>query len=110
MEISAQTRYTRLAPRKVGVVIDLIRGKKAGEALDILAFTHKAASRIVEKLLRSAIANASRRGDIDVDTLFIKRISVGSGPSLKRYRPAPMGRAAPVKKRTSHISVVLEEG
>lgn len=110
MEITAQTRYVRIAPRKVKVVIDLIRGKKAGEALDVLTFTRKSASRTIEKLLRSAIANATRRGDIDVDTLYIKRISVGSGPSLKRFRPAPMGRAIPVKKRTSHIAIVLEEG
>ena len=110
MEITAQSRYIRVTPRKVKVVIDLIKGKKAGEALDVLSFTHKAASRTLLKLLRSAIANATRRGDIDIDTLFIKRISVGPGPALKRFRPAPQGRAVPVKKRTSHISLVLEEG
>lgn|SRR5574341_1674993 len=109
MEITARTKYTRITPRKVKIVIEMVRGKRVEDALNILDVTRKAASRIVGKLVRSAVANASRRGDIDVDTLFIKGITVGPGPTLKRFRPAPMGRATPVKKRTSHISVILGE-
>ena len=109
MEITAQIKFVRVSPRKVKVVSDMVRGKKVEDALNILEFTNKTASRILRKLLRSAVANAEKRGDIDVDTLYIRRLFVGSGPTLKRYRPAPMGRATPVKKRTSHIFIALDE-
>jgi large subunit ribosomal protein L22 len=90
-------------------VADLIRGKKVEDALDILAFTPRKASRLISKLVKSAIANAGQNESIDVDTLFIKKVFVNGGPTLKRFRPRAMGRATTIRKRTSHITVVLDE-
>ncbi len=110
MAVQAVAKYLRVSPTKVRPVVDLIRGKKVEEALHILRFTKKAAAKPVSKVVNSAVANAKQRGDIDVDTLFVKTILVDQGPVLRRFRPAPMGRAHPIRKRTSHIKVVLEEG
>ena len=109
MEIRAVAKYVRRSPRKVRLVTDLIRGKRVGEALYILDFVQKAAVRDVKKVLKSAVANASQREGIDVDTLVVKNIYVDQGPTLKRIRPRAMGRATRILKRTSHITVVLEE-
>lgn len=109
METQAIARYIRMSPRKVRYLADLVRGKKVGEALDVLAFTPRRASQVISRLLKSAIANAGQNESIDVDTLYIKKIFVDGGPMLKRYRPRPMGRATRVRKRSSHITVVLEE-
>jgi len=109
MEVRAQGKYVRIAPRKARYVIDMVRGKKVGEALDTLRFTPKKAARLVHKLLNSAVANAEQRPDVDVDSLFIKRIYVDEGPVLKRWQPRAMGRATRILKRTSHITVVLDE-
>ncbi len=109
MEARATVRYVRMAPRKVRLVVDLIRGKPVGEALHILMFTPRGASRVVLKLLKSAIANAENKGDIDVDTLLVKRVYVNEGPTLKRFTPRAMGRATMIRKRTSHITVVVDE-
>ncbi|UCD85043.1 MAG: 50S ribosomal protein L22 [Deltaproteobacteria bacterium] len=109
MAVQAVAKYVRISPTKVRPVADLIRGKNVEEALHILRFTRKAAARPVSKVVNSAVANAKQRGDIDVDTLYISTICVDQGPVLKRFRPAPMGRAHPIRKRTSHIKVVLEE-
>jgi len=87
----------------------LIRGKSAEQASQILTFTEKAAARIIKKLLHSAIANAENKGDIDVDTLYVKRIFVDQGPTQKRFRPRAMGRATSIQKKTSHITIVLDE-
>jgi large subunit ribosomal protein L22 len=91
------------------MVTELVKGKGVGEALNILAFTKKAPAKIVAKLLRSAVASADQMKKVDVDTLFIKQITVDQGPIMKRYRPRAMGRATMIRKRMSHITVVLEE-
>ncbi len=109
MEARATAKYVRISPRKVKIVIDLIRGKSLGEALNILNFTPKAASKPVEKLLRSAAANAENNYDMNVENLYIAEIQANQGPTLKRYRARAQGRGTQILKRTSHISVVLKE-
>jgi len=104
-------KYMKIAPQKCQLVTDLIRDRYVGEALTILRFSKKRkASSVVEKVLRSAIANAQQKlPDIDVDNLYISKIFVNQGPQMKRWRAAPMGRAARILKRTSHVHVYLEE-
>jgi large subunit ribosomal protein L22 len=109
MEAKAVARYIRIAPRKVRLVVDLIRGKQVGEALAILKHTPKAASPVVEKLLKSAIANAEHNYEMDPNKLVVGKVFVDQGPTLKRFRPRAMGRASRIHKRTSHITVVLNE-
>ena len=107
MEAKAILRHIRVTPRKARLVVDVIRGKRAGEALGILKFMPQHASRVVEKLLKSAIANAEQKNIGDVDRLKIKTAYVDSGPVLKRVMPRAMGRANIIKKRSSHITLVL---
>jgi large subunit ribosomal protein L22 len=109
MEVRARLRFARLAPRKARLVADLIRGKGSEEAINILSFTKKAASRVILKLLKSAIANAQQKKTIDLDRLYIKRITVDQGPTWKRYIPRALGRATMIRKRTSHITIILDE-
>ena len=109
MEVKAITRYVRIAPRKARLVTELIKGKPVEEALTILRFVPKKAARLVDKTLRSAVANAEQNPNIDVDTLYIKRIFVDGGPTMKRWRARAMGRATKIIKRTSHITVILDE-
>lgn len=109
MQAFAKAKYVRIAPRKARLVIDLIRGKRVDQAFGILQFTPRAASKVVTNLLKSAVANASQKEGMDVNTLMVKSICVDGGPSLKRFMPRAMGRASQIKKRTSHITVVLEE-
>ncbi len=109
MEVSAKLRYLRVAPRKVRLVAGLIRGKKIESAINELNYCSKGSAEPIAKLLHSAVANADERGDIDVDTLFVKTITVDEGPTMKRFRPRAMGRATRINKRTSHITVVLAE-
>lgn len=109
MEARASLSYARIAPRKVKIVIDLIRNKPVGEALAILKYTPKAAAEIVEKLLNSAIANAENNHDMDLESLYVSEIYANQGPTLKRIRPRAQGRAFRIRKRTSHISLVLKE-
>ncbi|HUT85148.1 MAG TPA: 50S ribosomal protein L22 [Thermodesulfobacteriota bacterium] len=109
MEARAVVKYVRTAPRKVRLVADIVRGKKVEDALHLLSFTPKAGAKIVTKVIKSAVANAVQKKAIDVDTLFVKSILIDGGPSLKRIRPRPMGRANKILKRTSHITVILEE-
>lgn len=108
---TAVARYIRIAPQKCRLVVDSIKDRYVGEALTILRFSEKKkASSIIEKVLRSAIANAQQKvPNIDVDNLFIAKIFVDQGPQMKRIRPAPMGRAYRILKRTSHVQVFLEE-
>ena len=108
-EAKAVARYIRISPIKARWVADLIRGKSVNDAFAILAFTNKKAARIIEKVLKSAVANAAQRGDIDVDNLYIKTITVDQGPMLKRIRPMARGRAGLIRKRTSHITIIVEE-
>jgi large subunit ribosomal protein L22 len=99
-----------MAPRKARLVSDLIRGKRSEEALNILTFTKKAAAKIIIKVLKSAIANATQKKTIDIDRLYVKRITVDQGPTMKRFQPRALGRATMIRKRTSHITIVLDEG
>jgi large subunit ribosomal protein L22 len=105
------SKYIRIAPQKCQLVADLIRERYVGEALTILRFSKKKkASYVVEKVLRSAIANAQQKApNIDVDNLYISKIFVNQGPQMKRFRAAPMGRAVRILKRTSHVHISLEE-
>ncbi len=105
----AKLSYARISSSKVKVVIDLIRNKPVGEALAILKFTPKAAAELVEKLLNSAIANAENNHEMDVEKLYVAEIYANQGPTLKRIRPRAQGRAFRIRKRTSHITVVLKE-
>jgi large subunit ribosomal protein L22 len=109
MEVQAKLRFLRVSPRKARLVVDLIRGKDVQEAVNILHLTNKDVAKPLEKLLKSAIANAENREDpVDVDRLYVKEIFVDAGPSAKRVRPAPMGRAFRVLKRQSHVTVKLD--
>jgi large subunit ribosomal protein L22 len=110
MEAQATVKYVRISPQKARLVVDLIRGKNAGEAINILRFTKKRVSHEVQKLLKSAIANAEQKSDkVDVDELVVSKAYVNEGPRQKRIRPAPMGRAYRYQRRTSHITVVVED-
>ena len=110
MIAKASARFIRMSPQKARLVVDLIRGKDVNDALMTLRFTNKRATGPIEKVVRSAIANATERGeDVDVDNLFIERAFINEGPRLKRIRPAPMGRAFGYMRRMSHITVELGE-
>jgi len=110
MEARARKRFVRMAPRKVRQIVDLIRGQRVDESLQTLHFMNKSASTPVEKTLRSAVANLfqSEEGShLETSDLFVKEIFVDEGPTMKRYMPRAMGRATMVRKRTSHITVVV---
>ena len=109
MEAVAKVTHVRIAPRKVRVVIDLIRNKTVGEAVGILRNTPKAASPVVEKLLKSAVANAENNHNMDVEKLYISEIYADQGPTLKGIQARAKGRAFRINKRTSHITVKLQE-
>ena len=108
-QASAKLSYARISSRKVKAVIDLIRNKNVGEAMAILKLSPKAAAEIVEKLLASAIANAENNFGMDTEKLYVAEIYANQGPTLKRVRPRAQGRAFRIRKRTSHITVVLKE-
>lgn len=108
-EYKAIARYVRVSPQKARLVVDLIRGKRAEEALHLLEFTRKSIAPDVLKLLRSAIANATDLGEVDVDRLYVVRAWVGDGPRQKRIRPAPMGRAYRYQRRSAHIELHVGE-
>ena len=109
MEIKAQAKTVRIAPRKVRLVIDLIRGKDVHEAAAILKFTNRGASDAVAKVLKSAVANATHNNGMDESKLYVKACYVDEGMTLKRFMPRAKGSAAQILKRTSHITVVVEE-
>jgi large subunit ribosomal protein L22 len=108
-QAKATARTVRIASRKVRLVVDLIRGKKIGEAIAILRLTPKAASPVVEKVLKSAIANAEHNYEMDVENLYVSEVFVDEGPTMKRFRPRAQGRASAINKRTSHITLVVSE-
>jgi large subunit ribosomal protein L22 len=109
MEFSARLRYLRASPQKVRLVADTIRGKGVEEAASLLRLSKKGAARPLEKLLKSAVANAENREEApDVDRLYVKEIFVDAGPVFKRLRPAPMGRAFRILKRQSHVTIKLD--
>jgi len=110
MECRAVGRYIGIPPRKARLVVDLIRGRGISQALDTMKYTRKYAARVIEKILKSAIANAQHNhGAKHIDRLFVKEAFVDQGPTIKRFRPRAMGRANPIKKRSSHITIVLTE-
>lgn len=109
MQAKATARTVRIAPRKVRLVVDLVRGKEVGEAVALLKLTNKRAAEVVEKLILSAAANAEHNYDMDVDSLIVSEIYANEGPTLKRFRPRAQGRATGINKRTSHITVLLTE-
>lgn len=109
METKAVARHIRIAPRKLRLVVDLIRGKSVGEALSILKHTPKAGSPVVEKVLKSAIANAEHNDGMDIDSLVVSKIFVDQGTTLKRFHPRSQGRAFQILKHTSHVTVVVSE-
>ena len=109
MESRAVARYIRISPRKIRLIMDAIRGKRIEEALSQLSFAPQKGAFILKKLINSAVANAEQNFEMDVDKLYIKRIYADEGPTLKRFRPRAMGRAARIRKRTSHLTVVLDE-
>ena len=109
VEAKAMLRYARISSRKVKIVADLIRGKNVDEALATLKFAPKASSEILEKLLKSAIANAENNHFMNRSNLYVAEIYANQGPTLKRIRPAAKGSAVRIRKRTSHITIVLRE-
>jgi len=98
-----------MTPRKARLVVDLIRGKAVGDALSVLDFTPKRAARVIAKTLRSAVANAENTQNVDVDRLYVKRVFVDEGPTQKRTLPRAQGRATRLQKRSSHVTVVVDE-
>lgn len=112
MEAKAVAKHIRMSPRKVRLLADLIRGKRVEEAINLLHFTPKRAAGPVEKVLRSAVANAMNRedaGNLDPEDLVVREIQVNEGPTMRRYKPGAMGRASIIRKRSCHISVVVSD-
>lgn len=109
MEVKAIAKYVRIAPRKVNLVAAEIRGKQVDEALAILKFTPKRGAEVLEKVVKSAIANAENNNNLDRENLYISEAYANQGPTLKRWRPRSQGRAYPILKRTSHVGVTVVE-
>lgn len=109
MEARATVKHIRMSSRKVNIVIDLIRGKKVGDAFAILKHTPKAASEVLEKLLKSAVANAENNNGMNIDNLYISEVYATQGPTLKRFMARAMGRGVRILKRTSHVTLVVKE-
>jgi len=109
VEARAIAKFVRVSSRKAGQVADLVRGKNVNEALAILKYTPRAASDIVAKVIKSAMANAENNYNMDLDKLYVAEIFANQGPTMKRFMPRAMGRATTIRKRTSHIGVVLKE-
>lgn len=109
MEARAKAKYVHVSARKAGQVCDLVRGKNVNEALAILKFTPRYASEVVAKVIKSAAANAENNHEMDVDRLYISHIVANQGPTMKRFMPRAQGRATEIRKRTSHIEVVVKE-
>ena len=109
MESIAKARHVRIAPRKVRLVMDMVRGKPVDEALQTLGLVRKASAPVLVKIIKSAMANAENNHEMSTDGLIIKKAFVDEGPTLRRFMPRAMGRATMIRKRTSHITVVLSE-
>lgn len=110
MEAKAVSRFVRVSPRKARIVVDQIRGKSVAQAREVLAFTNRAVAEVVEKTLNSAVANAEHNQHANVNQLVVKSCFVDEGPTLKRYRPRAKGSASRIRKRTSHITVIVSNG
>ncbi|MEA2109237.1 MAG: 50S ribosomal protein L22 [Pseudomonadota bacterium] len=109
MQVRARLRHYRVAPRKARLLTDMISGMDIARAVDTLRFARKKSAPVIMKLLQSAVANADQQGNIDVDALYVRQAFVDEGPTLRRFRPRAMGRATRIRKRTSHITVVLDD-
>lgn len=109
MEVLSSTRFIRISPRKLRLVSDLVRGKMVSLAINTLKFTPKRGAKIVYKTLMSAVANAENKGAKDIDNLYVKKIWVDEGPTMKRFMPRAQGRATTIRKRMSHINILLDE-
>ena len=109
MEVKATAKYIRIAPRKLRIVMNLIRGKKVNEAFAILQFTPNVGSEVVEQVLRSAVANAEHNNDMNVDNLVVSSCFVDQGPTMKRIHPRSRGQAFKILKRSSHVTVCVSE-
>ena len=107
MEAKAIQRYVRITPRKCNQVLDMIRGMDVQQAETALRFTPKLGARIIQKVLKSAVANALHKGKVRMEDLYVKEAIVGAGPTMKRWLPRAQGRATPILKRTSHVSVTV---
>jgi large subunit ribosomal protein L22 len=110
LEARAVERFIRISPRKLRYIVDIIRSKSVEEAVDILTFTPRKAARIVKKAIESAAANATENNNMKEDDLVIKKVFVDEGPTLKRFRARARGRAARIRKRTSHLTVIVSDG
>ncbi len=109
METKAVARYVRISPRKIRLIMDEVRGMRVEDALNKLTFAPQKGARILKKVINSAVANAEQNTNADIDALYIKRIYADEGPTLKRFRPRALGRATRIRKRTSHLTVILDE-
>jgi len=109
MEVKAKLRNIKVGSQKARIVADMVRGKDVNEALKILSFMPQKPALHLKKLIESAVANADQAKVVDVDNLYVKHVSVDMGPSMTRFRPRAQGRATPVKKKSSHINVILDE-
>ena len=109
METRAVARFVRISPRKVRLVMDEVRGKKVEDALNLLTFAPQKGARLLRKLIRSAVSNAQHNSNLDPDSLVIKSVYADEGPTLKRFIPRAQGRATQIRKRTSHLTVILDE-
>ncbi len=109
MEVTAKLRYARITPRKMRLVGGLCKGLPVAKAVFQLEYCQKRGGPILSKLLKSAVANAKEKGGIDVENLYVKRVEVGDAPMLKRFMPRAMGRATKIRKKMSHITMILDE-
>lgn len=109
MEVKASLKFAKVGEQKARIVADMVRGKMVNDAIRILTFDNKKPSLMIKKLVESAVANADQKQVIDVDNLYIKTITVDKGPFMKRYQPRAQGRAFVIKKKSSHINLVLDE-
>ena len=109
MSVKAKFKYVRMSPQKVRSVMDLVRGKKVQNAIEILNYSSRRAAMVINKAIKSAVANANVKGGVDIDNLYVSSIHVGPGPTLKRWRAKARGMAGKVGRRTSHITIELDE-
>ena len=110
MEAKAVEKFIRISPRKLRYVADIIRAKKVDDAVDLLTFTTKKAALIIKKAVQSAAANATENHKMNEDDLVVEKIFINEGPILKRFRPRARGRATRIRKRTSHLTVIVSDG
>jgi large subunit ribosomal protein L22 len=109
MEVTVKTKHIRISPRKLRLVTDLVRGEMVSSAMNTLKFTTKRGAKVLYKSLMSAVANAETRGTMDMENLYVKKVWVDEGSTMKRFMPRAQGRATVVRKRMSHLNIILDE-